>query len=214
MPGLFFWHGCLHNQALTDAWSTGAGIKGLYRIYVYALQCYLSTWPPLEVGHFHTFNMLLWPHNVILAHQEEYTVQTFISCTSRPDSCQCMYKHPCITCWQNTSNTFMDHQACELKSRSVVRSSIYPCPGNWVAIKHADVYYARAAHTSSEGIKCQHCTIQSNNCVINEYKSWTFSFLPRNNIFFLLINYWEYLHRLTTCACWFLFLGKVITILW
>ena len=29
-------------------------------------------------------------------------------------------------------------------------------PGNWVAIKHAVVYYAQAAHTFSAGIKSRH----------------------------------------------------------
>ena len=30
-------------------------------------------------------------------------------------------------------------------------------PGNWVAIGHAVVYYARAAHAFSAGIKCRQC---------------------------------------------------------
>ena len=52
----------------------------------------------------------------------------------------------------------MTHIACESKQRSVVRSSIHPRPKNWVAIGRAVVYYARAAHTFSAGIKCRHCT--------------------------------------------------------
>ena len=34
---------------------------------------------------------------------------------------------------------------------------MHPCPGNWVAIRPAVVYYARAGHTFSAGIKCWHC---------------------------------------------------------
>ena len=33
------------------------------------------------------------------------------------------------------------------------------CPGNLVAIGRAVVYYARAAHTFSAGIKCRHCRL-------------------------------------------------------
>ena len=32
------------------------------------------------------------------------------------------------------------------------------CPGNWVVIGRAVVYYARDAHTFSAEIKCPHCT--------------------------------------------------------
>ena len=41
---------------------------------------------------------------------------------------------------------------------SVVRSSMHPCLGNWVAIERALMYFAQAAHTFSTGIKCRHCT--------------------------------------------------------
>ena len=58
-------------------------------------------------------------------------------------------------------NTLMTHEACESKLRSVVRSSMHPYPGNWVAIGHAVVYYALAARKFSAGIKCRHCTIGS-----------------------------------------------------
>ena len=34
---------------------------------------------------------------------------------------------------------------------------MHPCPGNQVAIGCAVVYYARAAHTFSAGIKWWHC---------------------------------------------------------
>ena len=48
----------------------------------------------------------------------------------------------------------MTHEACESKLRSVVRSSMHPYPGNWVAIWRAVVYYACAARSFSAGIKC------------------------------------------------------------
>ena len=53
----------------------------------------------------------------------------------------------------------MTHEACESKLRSVVRSSMHPYPGNWVAIALAVVYYAWAAHAFSAGIKCRHCSL-------------------------------------------------------
>ena len=34
---------------------------------------------------------------------------------------------------------------------------MHPCPGNWVAIGRAVVYYARADQAFSAGIKCRHC---------------------------------------------------------
>ena len=36
---------------------------------------------------------------------------------------------------------------------------MYPCPGNWVAIGHAVVYYARVAQAFSAGIKFRHCML-------------------------------------------------------
>ena len=55
----------------------------------------------------------------------------------------------------------MAQVACESKLRLVFRSSMNPCPENWVAIGRVFVYYAKAARTFSAGIKCQHCTIIS-----------------------------------------------------
>ena len=90
------------------------------------------------------------------------TVQTLYSCTSRPDSCQCLVvKTPMDDMSKNKPSTAMTHVACESKLLSVVMSSIHPCIVNWVAIGRAVVYYARATHTFSAGIKCRHCTIQS-----------------------------------------------------
>ena len=39
-----------------------------------------------------------------------------------------------------------------------MRSSINICQGNWVAIGHTIVYYARDAHAFGAGIKYRHCT--------------------------------------------------------
>ena len=46
----------------------------------------------------------------------------------------------------------------ESKLRSVVRSPMHPYTGNWVAIGYAVLYFDRAAHALSAGIKCRHCT--------------------------------------------------------
>ena len=35
---------------------------------------------------------------------------------------------------------------------------MYPCPLSWLAIGRVFVYYARAAHAFSAGIKCWHCS--------------------------------------------------------
>ena len=52
----------------------------------------------------------------------------------------------------------MPHVAYKSNLRSVVRSSVHPCPGNWVAIGHAVVYYALADQAFSAGIRLLHCT--------------------------------------------------------
>ena len=35
---------------------------------------------------------------------------------------------------------------------------LHPCPGHWVVIRRAVVYYSLAAHAFSAGIKCRHCS--------------------------------------------------------
>ena len=72
-----------------------------------------------------------------------------------------LYKTPWIACPKNKLSTSMTHVAGESELRSVVRSSMLPCPGNWVAIRPAVVYHARAAQAFSAGIKCQHCSLQA-----------------------------------------------------
>ena len=59
----------------------------------------------------------------------------------------------------NKPSTSLTHVACETKLHSVVTSSMHPCLGNCVAIGHAVVYHARAAHAFRAGIKCRHCTL-------------------------------------------------------
>ena len=51
----------------------------------------------------------------------------------------------------------MTDVACESKLGSVVRLSMHPCPGNWVAIGRVVVYHAWPAHAFCAGIKCCHC---------------------------------------------------------
>ena len=83
-----------------------------------------------------------------------YTVQTFNSCTSQPDVCQCLVKQ---THKDNTSKNkpsiWITHIAYISKLRLVVRSSM-PMGGNrgcgWVL--------CRAAQAFSAGILCRHCT--------------------------------------------------------
>ena len=51
--------------------------------------------------------------------------------------------------WHVKNEPIMTHVACEPTLCSVVRSSMHPCPGNWVAIWGAVVFYARAAQVFS-----------------------------------------------------------------
>ena len=52
--------------------------------------------------------------------------------------------------------------ACDPKLRSVVRSSMHPCPRNWVAIGRMVVFYAQAANAFRVRIKCRHCMTPQN----------------------------------------------------
>ena len=79
------------------------------------------------------------------------TVQTFKSCTSQPDVCQCLVVKTPI---ENIS------KAKHINGESKLRFSMPPCPGNWVAIGRAVVYYARAAQALSAGIKWRHCSVR------------------------------------------------------
>ena len=77
---------------------------------------------------------------------------------NRTSASACLYKHPWLPYQKNKPITSMTHLACKAKLRSVGNSSIHPCPENWVAMGHAVVYFAQAAHAFSAGIKCWHCT--------------------------------------------------------
>ena len=46
----------------------------------------------------------------------------------------------------------MTHVVFEAKLRLFMMSSMYPCPGNWVTIGRAVVYYARTAQALNAGI--------------------------------------------------------------
>ena len=94
---------------------------------------------------------------------------TSISCTSRPDVCQCLVVQiPINIMSKNKPSTSMTHVACESKLRSIERSFIHPWPRNWVTIGRAVVYYARAPHAFSAGIKCRHCIYSSIHSFIYE----------------------------------------------
>ena len=85
-------------------------------------------------------------------------VQTFDSCTSRPEVFQCpVIQSPMENTSEHKPNTPMTYVASESKLLSVVRSSMHPCLGNWVAIGRVVVYYAQASQAFSAGIKWRHC---------------------------------------------------------
>ena len=84
-----------------------------------------------------------------------YSVQIVDSCISRPDVLQCSVVQ--ITCQKSKQSASMTHVASESKLRLVVRSSMYPCQGYWVAIGRAVMYYARDAQAVSAEIKYRHC---------------------------------------------------------
>ena len=78
---------------------------------------------------------------------------------SRPDVYQCLVvRSAMLNMSKNKPGTSMTHVARESKLCSVVRSSMHPCPQHWVAIGRVVVYYARASHSFSAGIKCRHCS--------------------------------------------------------
>ena len=76
------------------------------------------------------------------------------------------YKYFWITCQKSIKHRV----ACEPKLRSVVRSHMHPCPGNWVEIGRAVMYHARGDQAFSAGIKCWHCTLFL-YIVFNPYRS-------------------------------------------
>ena len=95
------------------------------------------------------FHFLLLKINV-----GQITEQTFSSCTSQPDVFQCLVVQTPVDNISRPSTT-MTNVACESKLRPIVRSSMHPCPGNWVVIGRVVVYYVWSAHVFSAGIKCR-----------------------------------------------------------
>ena len=88
---------------------------------------------------------------------EGCTVRTFNSCTCRPAVCQCLVVQTLIEKVLKISKAHLMTQVrWNSKLRSVVRSSMHQCPGNWVAIGTVVMYYARAVQVFSAGIKCRH----------------------------------------------------------
>ena len=81
------------------------------------------------------------------------TVQTFNSCASRPDVCQCLVVQTLIYNTDPCSLQIKATLSCEVRSLWS-----HPCPDNWVAVGCVGMYYARAAPALSTGIKCRHCS--------------------------------------------------------
>ena len=78
------------------------------------------------------------------------TVQTFNFCNRLPDVCQCLVvQKPMDNMSKNKPSTSITHVDCELKLHPVVRSSMHPCPGNWVAIRRVVMYNVWAAQAFS-----------------------------------------------------------------
>ena len=77
------------------------------------------------------------------------------SCTSRQNVWQCLVVQTFMAnISKNKPNTSMTRIAC----KSVASLSMHQCPENCVAIGHAAIYYAWAAHAFSAWSKCLHCT--------------------------------------------------------
>ena len=82
------------------------------------------------------------------------TVQTFNSCTSRPDVCQCQPVQKTINNMsENKPGTPVTNVAYESKLRSVVRSSMHP----WQTGVRSCITPG-LPRLFSAGIKCRHCT--------------------------------------------------------
>ena len=68
----------------------------------------------------------------------------------------------------------MTRVTCVSKLRVVVIRSMPPCPGNWMSIGRAVVYYARAAHAVCVGIKCWHCMYQQSSLKVEKCSEVTY----------------------------------------
>ena len=100
-----------------------------------------------------------------------HTVQTFNSCTIRPDICQCIVvlEHPWITCKDATKHINDPRIACKSEQRSIVRSYMHSSPKKWVAIGRAVLYYVWTADAFSAGIQCRQSTHTYKHTYIHTY---------------------------------------------
>ena len=108
--------------------------------------------------------MFSWNHWCITLVQYRHLIPAPVDRTS---ACDWSFKHLWITYQRWTKHRV----ACDPKLRLIVRSFMHPCPGNWVAIGRAVVYYARADQAFSAGIKCRHCSLQ-NKCHDSRVLIW------------------------------------------
>ena len=104
---------------------------------------------------------LKWRWTNYIQHMPATTVQAFTSCTSRPDVCKCMVVQKLMDMMSIIKpSTSMAHVVSVSKLRwDVMRLSMHPCPGNWMTIGRTVVFYARATHAFSAGIRCLHCRV-------------------------------------------------------
>ena len=84
-----------------------------------------------------------------------FTVQIFNFCTSRPDVGQT--KTPMDNMPKKAKHIYSQRSLRIKATFSYVKSSMNPCPGNWVVVGCAVVYYAWPVNAFSAGIKCRHC---------------------------------------------------------
>ena len=61
---------------------------------------------------------------------------------------------------------------------------MHPCPENWLAIRRAVLYYARAAQAFSAGIECRHC-------IVNHYNVITLKRIVSKKHFFQIKVLWD-----------------------
>ena len=114
---------------------------------------------------------------------------TYYLSTSRSDVCQCLVLRSHIAnILRNRPITSMTHVACESKLRSVERSSMHPCPGNWVAIVRAVVHSTLAAHALSAGKKYLRCTSLSHSSISHQILTFVFENIKTQYIHIFLIN--------------------------
>ena len=89
-----------------------------------------------------------------------------------------LYTRLWMTCQKHKPSISMTHVACESKLRSVARSSLQPCPGNWVAIERAVVYYAGLPTHLVQELNVSTVPYQLEETLVQSYKEA--HFLPVN----------------------------------